>query len=203
MPLLGAIRHVQAAMACSIEDAAAVVLAALQSGAVPARRSGPENAMPLDGRYERWNGELAPQAWHLATIHDDGTVSFDTSEGSPLLRRALQHAIQVRHEIEVGRDAVLRSFNAAAGNSELPAGAAVASPLPPLGIRTNRDEEAEKECERWISDQSSRPKNKQSAFEAARKACGEQLSYKAFERAWANKAPVEWKKSGRRKRAEI
>jgi hypothetical protein len=120
MPLLDAIGHIQAVSGRSVENAAAVVIEALQSGVIPSRRSGPEGAMPLDGRYERWNGELPPQAWHLGTIHDDGTVSFDTSEGSPQFRRTLQHAIRVRHEIEVGRDAVLGLSSAIAGDSKLP-----------------------------------------------------------------------------------
>jgi hypothetical protein len=136
MPLLDAIHHVQAVTGGSIKDAAAAGLAALQSGAVPARRSGPENTMPLDGRYERWNGELAPQAWHLATIHDDGTVSFDTSEGSPPLRRALHHAIQVRHEVEVGQDAVLQCFSATTENSKPPTARAAARDPPDVPLRS-------------------------------------------------------------------
>lgn len=62
MPLLEAIRHIQTVSGRSIENAAAVVIAVLQSGVIPSRRSGPESAMPLDGRHERWNGELSPQA---------------------------------------------------------------------------------------------------------------------------------------------
>lgn len=52
MPLLEAIRHVQTVSGRSIENVAAVVIAAPQSGVIPSRRSGPEGAMPLDGRHE-------------------------------------------------------------------------------------------------------------------------------------------------------
>jgi hypothetical protein len=108
MPLLEFIRAAQGKLQGSIEDAAAAALAMLRIGAVPARRCGPEGAVPLDGRYEHWNGLLYPAAWHVANIHDDGTVSFDVSEGSAALRRAQQHAIEVRHTIEVERAGALR-----------------------------------------------------------------------------------------------
>jgi hypothetical protein len=78
--------------------------------------------------------------------------------------------------------------------------AQMARVLYPTGIRTNRAEEAQKACERWIFSQTAPPKNKGAAFEAALEACGNQLSHKAFERAWASKAPVEWKSPGRRRR---
>jgi hypothetical protein len=105
-----AIEHVQRVGGVSAEDAAARLIAALQSGDLRSRRTGPENAVPLDGRYEQWNGELFPRAWFIATIHNDGTAQFDTAEGHPLLRRAVQHAIAVRHEIEVGRYELLQLF---------------------------------------------------------------------------------------------
>ena len=108
MPLLDAIRHTQAKFGGSIENAGAAVLAALQHGVVSARRCGPEDAAPLDGRYEHWSGALSPAAWHLATVHEDGTVSFDVSEGIALLRRARQHEMKTRHTIEVERSAMLR-----------------------------------------------------------------------------------------------
>jgi hypothetical protein len=123
MLLLEFIRTSQGKLRGSIEDAAAAVLAMLRIGAVPARRCGPDGAVPLDGRYEHWNGLLYPAAWHVASIHEDGTVSFDVSEGIAALRRAQQHAIEVRHTIEVERSAALRCLQDAllrAGKHERP-----------------------------------------------------------------------------------
>jgi len=102
------IRATQGKLRGSIEDAAAAVLAMLRIGAVATRRCGPEGAVPLDGRYEHWNGLLYPAAWDVASIHEDGTVSFDISEGIAVLRRAQQHAIEIRHTIEVERATALR-----------------------------------------------------------------------------------------------
>jgi hypothetical protein len=76
----------------------------------------------------------------------------------------------------------------------------------PPGFRTNRAEDAERECERFIDDsaaafnagQKERPKNKDAAFEAARNHCGDALSRKAFERAWGRRAPAAWKAPGAR-----
>jgi hypothetical protein len=73
----------------------------------------------------------------------------------------------------------------------------------PAGFRTNRAETAEKACERWISELKERPANKPEAFAKARAAVAQTgpLSRKAFDRAWASKAPLEWKEAGSRKRA--
>jgi hypothetical protein len=81
---------------------------------------------------------------------------------------------------------------------------AVATPVRPPGIRTNRNEDAERECEVFIAEwaaafnagKEERPRNKAAAFEAARKRCGEALSQKAFERVWRRTAPAAWKTPG-------
>jgi hypothetical protein len=73
----------------------------------------------------------------------------------------------------------------------------------PSGIRTNRAQQAERECEDWIGKLTSRPENKGIAFRQAVAAVSTfgDLSQKAFDRAWANTAPPEWKTAGRRKRS--
>jgi hypothetical protein len=72
-------------------------------------------------------------------------------------------------------------------------------PLPalPLGYRTNRAEDAEGACEAFLREMTTRPENKEAAFEAARNHCGEALSRKAFDRVWAKAAPTAWKQAGR------
>lgn len=65
------------------------------------------------------------------------------------------------------------------------------------GFRTNRAEDAERACEVFIDGMVERPQNKDTASEAARSHCGEALSRKAFERAWAKSAPAAWKHPGR------
>jgi hypothetical protein len=74
-------------------------------------------------------------------------------------------------------------------------------PLPRSGIRTTLEEKAEDACRKWIAQLTERPPNKKTAFEMARDAVKPigQLSYKAFDRAWATEAPSAWKKGGRRK----
>jgi hypothetical protein len=72
-------------------------------------------------------------------------------------------------------------------------------PMPPSGIRTNRAADAESACETFIAGLTERPQNKDAAFEAAQNHCGEALSRKAFDRAWANMARAEWKRAGRRR----
>jgi hypothetical protein len=114
MLLLEGIRHIQTKLGASIDDAAAAILVMLQRGAVPGRRCGLESSVPLDGQFESWNGTFTLLAWRWATIHDDGTVSFDTSLGHPLLRRARQHEIDVRHMVEIERSALLRCWPDAA-----------------------------------------------------------------------------------------
>jgi hypothetical protein len=118
MPLLDAIQHVQKALKTSLKEAATVVLTALRQDRLPARRSG--HTMPLDGQYELW-GRFFPAAWRCATIHDDGTVSFDVSGGIPELRAARQHEIEVRHEIEVLREVVLELWPDAPPSNSVPA----------------------------------------------------------------------------------
>lgn len=80
---------------------------------------------------------------------------------------------------------------------------AVATPVRPSGIRTNRNEDAERECEVFIAEwaaafnagKEERPRNKAAAFEAARRRC-DALSQKAFERVWGRTAPAAWKTPG-------
>lgn len=140
--------------------------------------------------------------WYLATIHDDRTVSFDTSEGNPLLRRALQQAIQMRHEIEVGRDAIFRLSSATARDSEPPAVPVAAAkgpdageevdfrpaakPPTPAGFRTTSAVNAEEACRHYITALKERPQNKETAFAEAIEALKSSghLSRKAFDRAW-------------------
>jgi hypothetical protein len=73
----------------------------------------------------------------------------------------------------------------------------------PSGIRTIQASQAEAACEAWIGQLKDRPKNKDTAFADAKAAIdkGGWLSRKAFERAWANAAPIEWKRAGTRKKS--
>ena len=74
-------------------------------------------------------------------------------------------------------------------------------PLPPSGIRTTRAVDAERRCAELIvglSDSDRKPKD--AVFTAAKKHCGEALSRKAFDRAWANAAPAAWKRGGRHRK---
>ena len=76
------------------------------------------------------------------------------------------------------------------------------APQSPSGILTTAAAKAEQECEAWIKavkERKERPTNKETAFEAARNVVGDNLSQKAFDRAWAKGAPTEWKEPGRRK----
>jgi hypothetical protein len=73
-------------------------------------------------------------------------------------------------------------------------------PLPqPSGIRTNREAYAEVECRHWLENLTERPAHKDAAFEAAREAVASvgTLTRKAFDHAWRDAAPDEWKKQGR------
>lgn len=69
------------------------------------------------------------------------------------------------------------------------------------GIRTTTDEKAETACGEWIAKLAERPRNKDTAFAEAKAALANigALSRKAFDRAWANRAPDDWKKPGRPK----
>jgi hypothetical protein len=71
------------------------------------------------------------------------------------------------------------------------------------GTRTNKAAAAERACEEWVRRLQQRPKNKDTAFEAAAIAVAANgpLSRKAFENAWRNGAPTEWKEAGARKGA--
>jgi len=70
------------------------------------------------------------------------------------------------------------------------------------GIRTNRAAAAEDACRGWIEELKARP-IKNEAFVQAQAAVKEigLLSRKAFERAWANSAPADWKHGGRRRKS--
>lgn len=60
---------------------------------------------------------------------------------------------------------------------------------------------AEKACEEWIGKKAAsgwKPTNKDQAFKEARAVCGDALSRRSFEHAWASAAPHEWKKPGRK-----
>jgi len=72
----------------------------------------------------------------------------------------------------------------------------------PSGIRTNKARSAEDKCREWIGALKARPLNKEEAFAEAKVAVQNigPLSRKAFERAWAATAPLEWLEPGRRKR---
>jgi hypothetical protein len=73
---------------------------------------------------------------------------------------------------------------------------------PPAGIRTNKAAAAEQACRQWIAGLKERPANTDEAFAQARAAVAHigPLSGRAFERAWARKAPVDWRLGGRRKK---
>jgi hypothetical protein len=73
------------------------------------------------------------------------------------------------------------------------------------GSRTTTHERAEVACGEWIATLTQRPRNKETAFADAKAAVAQigMLSYKAFDRAWANKAPAHWKKPGRPKKRTI
>jgi hypothetical protein len=69
------------------------------------------------------------------------------------------------------------------------------------GSRTNKAKSAEEECGQWIAKLTERPASKDHAFTQAKvavEATGP-LSRKAFERAWADNAPLHWKRAGRRR----
>ncbi len=72
--------------------------------------------------------------------------------------------------------------------------------LHPTGIRTTKDERVEAACGDWIAAPTERPRNKETAFADAKAAVAHigALSRKAFDRAWARRAPPEWKHPGRR-----
>ena len=71
--------------------------------------------------------------------------------------------------------------------------------LHPTGIRTTTDERVEAACGDWIAAPTERPRNKETAFADAKAAVEHigALSRKAFDRAWARRAPPEWKHPGR------
>jgi len=73
------------------------------------------------------------------------------------------------------------------------------------GTRTTTDEKVEVACGEWIAALAQRPRNKETAFAEAKAAVAHigALSYKAFDRAWANRAPGDWKKPGRPKKWPI
>jgi hypothetical protein len=70
------------------------------------------------------------------------------------------------------------------------------------GIRMTSDEKVETACGEWIAGLTERPRNKDTAFADAKAAVAHigALSFKAFERIWANRAPGDWKKPGRPKK---
>src|SRR5205814_10034121 len=72
--------------------------------------------------------------------------------------------------------------------------------LHPAGIRTTTDERVEAACGDWIAPLTARPRNKEAAFADAKAAVAHigALSRKAFDRAWASRAPPDWKHPGRR-----
>jgi hypothetical protein len=73
------------------------------------------------------------------------------------------------------------------------------------GTRTTTDERVETACGEWIAVLKERPRNKETAFAEVKAAVAHigALSYKAFDRAWANRAPGDWKKPGRPKKRPI
>ena len=73
------------------------------------------------------------------------------------------------------------------------------------GTRTTTDQKVEVACGEWIAALTKRPRNKETAFREAKAAVAHigALSYKAFDRAWANRAPDDWKKPGRPKKRPI
>jgi hypothetical protein len=76
-------------------------------------------------------------------------------------------------------------------------------PPPPSGIRSNRAERAENECRQWLKHKNpkDRPPDKEQAFEDTKVNIphGNYLSWKTFERVWADEVPAGWKRPGRRK----
>jgi hypothetical protein len=73
------------------------------------------------------------------------------------------------------------------------------------GTRTTTDQKVEVACGEWIAALTGRPRNKETAFGEAKAAVAHigALSYKAFDRAWANRALDDWKKPGRPKKRSI
>ena len=72
----------------------------------------------------------------------------------------------------------------------------------PSGIQIIRAVDAEGACRDWIANLNERPANKDEAFAEARAAVAGigPLSRKAFDRAWAAAAPVQWQSAGRRRK---
>lgn len=73
------------------------------------------------------------------------------------------------------------------------------------GTRTTTDEKVEVACREWIAALTERPRDKETAFAKAKAAVVHigALSHKAFDRAWANRAPGDWKEPGRRKKRPL
>jgi hypothetical protein len=72
----------------------------------------------------------------------------------------------------------------------------------PSGVRTTKARAAGEACEEFIAKLTERPPNRDAVFNAAVLAVKKigPLSRKAFDHAWANQAPAEWKAAGRRKK---
>lgn len=94
-----AIERFQAAFPeITCDEATNVLIHALTEGLLFAHRPGEIGRL---NHFQHWNGLLYPKAWPWATLHDDGTVSFDVSEGVPALRQAMAHMIEAKHAIEI------------------------------------------------------------------------------------------------------
>jgi hypothetical protein len=99
------------------------------------------------------------------------------------------------------REEVLRLWPQEAGENSLSSGQ---QSKPPTGFRTTKEAGAEAACVEWLGRLSAPPGNKETTFSAARTAVADFgcLARKAFDRAWAQAAPAEWKRPGRRRSTE-
>lgn len=198
MPLLEAIQHVRRVRKGSIKEAWSELEARLRDNAIKSRYRGQA--------VRAGSGGIAAEQWYRATVFSDGTAIFAPDPRFPHLGAPYGLGEQ-RHEIEVWRSDVLKCFPIGPDCS-LPSHdreRAGVDPVPwhPIGARTNNAEKAELACGEWLAGLAERPENKEAAFEAAKAAVAKTgpLSRKAFDRAWANNIPSEWKRPGQRKKA--
>jgi hypothetical protein len=156
------------------------------------RQAGISDEVSASGIYLGRPCALRPGDW--------GGSQIDPETGALLLLNGLLGHLVVGQIAQVAVNAAdlkwwLERRYAAQGAND----AAIVGDLPPSGVRTIRERTAEENCGEWFAALPPKPRMaKAAAFEAAKRQCGEALSYSAFLRIWHAEAGKKgWDKPGR------